>query len=131
MYDSFIKKLDDFNLEVETDAEGNVIENADLRRINYLLHFKNVIERQNYQDSEDKTLQQRLHSMTEMMRNLESDPAQRDMLLKLSGLSQRYSILQELSGVGQLKELLNHCTTLSVNEFNRCLGEDGFDGNDV
>ena len=35
--------------------------------------------------------------MTEVMKNIEKDPAQRDMLLKLSSLSQKYSVLQELS----------------------------------
>lgn len=54
---------------------------------------------------------------------MDSDPAQRDVLLKLGSLSQGYSALQDLSNTIQFKQLLKHNTSTLVNELNKCLLE--------
>ena len=47
MYESLINKWADIHLDAETDIDGNEIENADYRRIKYLLHYKTSFERKN------------------------------------------------------------------------------------
>ena len=69
--------------------------------------------------------------MTEMMKNIHKNPTHRDMLLKLSGLSQKYSILQELAYTTHFDQMLTHNTSLSINELNRCLSDEACDADDV
>ena len=45
MYESLINKWADTNIDAEEDEDGNEIENADYRRIKYLLHYKTYFER--------------------------------------------------------------------------------------
>ena len=45
MFDGLIKKWADTNLDAEEDLEGKEFENADYRRIKYLLHFKSHFEK--------------------------------------------------------------------------------------
>ena len=85
-----------------------------------MLHHKTHFEQRVHKDENNKEIK-KLHSMTEVMKNLEADPAQRDSLLKLSSLCESYTGLQELSDTDQFEQFLNFNTSTSVNELNRCL----------
>lgn len=52
------------------------------------------------------------------------DPAIRDSILKISGVSSRYSIFQELSDTKNFSKILKFSTSRSIAEMNRCLGDE-------
>ena len=95
-----------------------------------MLRFKTKFEQKEYTNKKMEKVMQ-LHSMTEVMKHLKENPTQRDMLLKLGGLSQRYNVLHELAYTSHFKQLLTHVTILLVQEFNRCLSDGACDADDV
>lgn len=58
-------------------------------------------------------------------------PNVRDAILRIGSLSTKYNILQEVFDISRFGKVTKFCTDSIIEEFNRCLGDECCDTNEV
>lgn len=109
--------LENKHLDPDTGDNEEEIENSAYRNLRLMLLYKPYLLRDKQESPSS------LHAMTCLVRFLD-DPVIRDSILKISGVSSRYSIFEELSDTINFAKILKYSTSRSTNEMSRCLADE-------